>query len=130
VRARETAALRLWHDRFARHPGVRPVIVPDPTQNPLDRLELHIDPEAARITAWDLADALAAGNPPVIVRDHEIELGYFLLDPCNLHPGEAEIVADRMEHELERARGANSPRATSPAERRRRRFDAMLRWPD
>ena len=62
-------------------------IVPDPTDNPLDRLEVHVDPAEARITAWDLADALAAGDPPVIVRDHEVELGFFFLDPCNLHPG-------------------------------------------
>jgi L-seryl-tRNA(Ser) seleniumtransferase len=130
VRARETAALRLWHDRFGRQAGIRPVIVPDPTDNPLDRLEVHVDAEAARITAWDLADALAAGDPPVIVRDHEIELGYFLLDPCNLHPGEAEVVADRMEAELERARGANALKGTRAVDRRRRRFESVLRWPD
>ncbi len=130
IRARETTALTLWRDRFARHPGIRPVIVPDPTNNPLDRLELHVDSELARITAWDLADALAGGDPPVIVRDHEIELGYFLLDPCNLHPGEAEIVADRIDQELRHARGDNASRATTAAARRRRRFDALLRWPD
>ena len=37
------------------------------------------------------------GSPPasrpVIVRDHEIEHGYFQMDPCNLHPGEETIVA-------------------------------------
>ncbi|MBV9813640.1 MAG: aminotransferase class V-fold PLP-dependent enzyme [Acetobacteraceae bacterium] len=130
VRARETAALRLWCERLAGQPGIRASIVPDPTDNPLDRLEVHVDPEAARITAWDLADALAAGDPPVIVRDHEIEQGYFLLDPCNLHPGEAEIVADRLRSELERARGANAPLGTRAADRRRQRFEAVLRWPD
>ena len=34
--------------------------------------------------------------PPVIVRDHEVEQGFFQLDPCNLHPGEAPVVADRI----------------------------------
>lgn len=130
VRARETAALELWHSRLSRHPGVRPVIIPDPTDNPLDRIEVHVDPEKARITAWDLADALAAGDPPVIVRDHEIEQGYFLLDPCNLHPGEEAIVADRMDAELDRAAKANDVTATRVADRRRRRFAALLRWPD
>lgn len=130
VRARETAHLHLWRDRLSRWSGVVPRIVPDPTHNPLDRLEVHVDPADARITAWDLADALAAGEPPVIVRDHEIELGFFYLDPCNLHPGEEQVVADRFDQELERARGANAPAATAIADRRRRRFERLLAWPD
>jgi len=130
VRAGETAALHLWQARLSRHAGIRAVIAPDPTDNPLDRLEVHVDPAGARITAWDLADALAAGNPPVIVRDHEIEQGWFQLDPCNLHPGEAETVAERFDAELERARGTNASAPTRLADRRRRRFAALLRWPD
>jgi D-glucosaminate-6-phosphate ammonia-lyase len=130
VRAGETKALRLWQARLSRHAGIRATIVPDPTDNPLDRLEVHVDPAAARITAWDLADALAAGNPPVIVRDHEIEQGWLQLDPCNLHPGETEIVAGRFDAELERARGTNASAPTRMADRRRRRFAALLRWPD
>lgn len=66
----------------------------------------------------------------MIVRDHEIEQGWFQLDPCNLHPGEAETVAARLDAELERARSANAPVATPLAERRQRRFAALLRWPD
>jgi L-seryl-tRNA(Ser) seleniumtransferase len=130
VRAGETAALRLWQARLSAHAGIRAVIAPDPTDNPLDRLEVHADPAGARITAWDLADALAAGDPPVIVRDHEIEQGWFQLDPCNLHPGEAETVAARFDAELERARGTNAAAPTGLAERRRRRFASLLRWPD
>ena len=130
VRARETGYLHLWQERLSRWPGVAPRIMPDPTYNPLDRLEVHVDPAEARITAWDLADALAAGHPPVIVRDHEVEMGFFYLDPCNLHPGEEHVVADRFDEELERARGANAPIATALADRRRRRFERLLRWPD
>ncbi len=130
VRARETAALHLWRDRLAGLAGVTARIVPDPTHNPLDRLEVAVDPELARITAWDLADALAGGHPPVIVRDHEVELGHFFLDPCNLHPGEAEIVADRLAEELERARRSNTPIASPLADRQRRRYEALMRWPD
>ncbi len=130
VRAREMGYLQLWRDRLSRWSGVNPVIVPDPTNNPLDRLQVNIDPAAARITAWDLADALGRGAPPVIVRDHEVEHGYFFLDPCNLHPGEERIVADRLDAELEKARSANAAIATSLAERRKRRIEALLRWPD
>ena len=130
VRAREMRALTLWRDRLTRWRGVNATIVPDPTNNPLDRLEVRLDPDTARITAWDLADALAAGNPPVIVRDHEVEQGYFLLDPCNLHPGEEHIVADCLDAELERARSLNAPVRSPLADRRRRRVETMLRWPD
>ncbi len=104
--------------------------MPDPTDNPLDRLQVWVDPAAARITAWDLADALAAGKPPVIVRDHEIEHGYFFLDPCNLHPGQEQVVLLRIAEELERAARSRMRRGTSAAARRARQVADMLRWPD
>jgi L-seryl-tRNA(Ser) seleniumtransferase len=34
------------------------------------------------------------------VRDHETERGHFFLDPCNVHPGEAEIVASPLSNTL------------------------------
>lgn len=130
IRERERMSLELWQRALADQPGVAAEIVPDPTGNPLDRLKLSIAPSEARITAWDLADRLAEGAPPVIVRDHEVELGWFQLDPCNLHPGEDQVVAKRLAEELERARAANRPVATSLAERRRKRTAATLAWPD
>lgn len=93
VRAREDAALQVWKQQFEKLDGVTVQIVPDPTQNPLSRLKFRIDPATARITAWDLADRLAELETPIIVRDHEVEQGFFFLDPCNLHPGQEHIVA-------------------------------------
>ncbi|MBM3524892.1 MAG: aminotransferase class V-fold PLP-dependent enzyme, partial [Alphaproteobacteria bacterium] len=55
VRRTEQGHLELWMKRFAGIPGVRASIIPDPTNNPLDRLKLEVDAEGARITAWDLA---------------------------------------------------------------------------
>ena len=130
IRDRERGYLTLWQERLSRHPGVLAELEPDPTSNPLDRLKLWLDPAVARITAWDLADVLAKGERPVIVRDHEVEHGYFYLDPCNLHPGEAAIVADRLDAELTHARTTNAPIVTTVANRRRRRFDSALRWPN
>ncbi len=130
VRRTERGHLDLWMKRFAGVAGIRATIIPDPTHNPLDRLMLEVDPGVARITAWDLADALAAGAPPVIVRDHEVEQGFFQLDPCNLHPGEAPVVADRILAELETARRRNAPSGRTVAERRAARFERLLRWPD
>lgn len=129
VRERERAALALWRDGLAGLAGVRAAIDPDPTGNPLDRLRIAIDARAAGITAWDLVDQLAEGDPPVIARDHEAELGYFFLDPCNLHPGQEHVVLTALTGVLERARSERRP-ATTLAERGARRIAARLRWPD
>ena len=96
VRACERRHLELWREGLAGEAGIAVRIVPDPTGNPLDRLEVAVDPAPAGLAAWELAEALAAGDPPVMVRGHEIEHGRFQLDPCNLHDGEAEIVLARL----------------------------------
>ncbi|MBY5835519.1 aminotransferase class V-fold PLP-dependent enzyme (plasmid) [Rhizobium leguminosarum] len=130
IRERETGYLNLWKRTLEGRPGVTALIEPDPTNNPLDRLRLIVDPEQAHITAWDLADALAKGSPPIIVRDHEVEHRYFYLDPCNLHPGEETVVAERLAQELDKARASNEIIATPIENRSRHRFDGALRWPD
>lgn len=130
IREREQVALTLWRERLAERPGIRVEIEPDPTDNPLDRLKLSVEPQAAHITAWDLADALARGEPPIIVRDHEVEHGFFYLDPCNLHPGQENTVADRLTEELGAALRSNEIIATPLQERRNRRAAYLRRWPD
>lgn len=130
IRETEMAALNLWQEKLGGRPGVTATIVPDPTDNPLDRLKVSFAPREAHISAWDMADALAAGSTPVIVRDHEIEHGHFYLDPCNLHPGEAAIVAERLVEEIEKARASNEVIETSLSERSSRRFAALRKWPD
>jgi L-seryl-tRNA(Ser) seleniumtransferase len=127
VRARETGYLKLWLQRLAKIPGLKPSIVPDPTDNPLDRLKLEVDAAASGTTAWALAAALARAEPPIIVRDHEVEHGHFYLDPCNLHPGEAEVVADQIAAVAAAIRGKPSP---DLADMRRRQYEALLAWPD
>jgi D-glucosaminate-6-phosphate ammonia-lyase len=129
IRERETGYLKLWQNALADRPGIRACIEPDQTHNPLDRLKVAVEPQAAHITAWDLVDALARGAPPIIVRDHEVEHGYFYMDPCNLHPGEATVVVRRLAEELDLARQSNEIIATSLERRRNRRAEALLRWP-
>lgn len=130
IRRREAAALELWKTTLGGRPGVTAAIVPDPTGNPLDRMKVTLDPQAARISAWDLADRLAEGEPPVIVRDHEVEHHYFYLDPCNLHAGEEDIVAARLGEELDRAQSLSEPLATPFHQRALRQEKALLDWPD
>jgi D-glucosaminate-6-phosphate ammonia-lyase len=127
VRARERGTLELWLDRLRGLPGLTTRVVPDPTDNPLDWLELSVDPRQAGTTASTLAAVLAGGDPPVIVRDHEVANGHLFLDLCNLHPGEAEVVADRIADALRRLR--DEP-CEPPGDLERRRFEALTRWPD
>ncbi|MCB8819678.1 aminotransferase class V-fold PLP-dependent enzyme [Microvirga rosea] len=129
IRERETGYLKLWQDTLNGRPGITALIEPDPTHNPLDRLKVFVEPQEAHITAWDLADALASGSIPVIVRDHEVEHGFFYMDPCNLHSGQEAIVARRLVEELEKARQSNEVIATSLERRRNRREEALKKWP-
>ena len=122
IRERERATLDLWKRTLDAFATVRTAIVPDPTGNPLDRLEIRVASNMD-FTVMDLAAALQAGDSPVIVRDDEIDRGVFELDPCNLHPGEAEIVATRLAEIL----GKPVPRChTKPADA----VKQLLRWPD
>ena len=130
IRARERKALDLWVETLEGRPGVTATIVPDPTDNPLDRLKVAIDPETARITAWDLASALARGDRPVIVRDHEAEHGHFFLDPCNLHPDEETIVSQRLVEELDCAQRSNEVIFTPIEDRWLAQEAAILKWLD
>ncbi|MBF9231948.1 aminotransferase class V-fold PLP-dependent enzyme [Microvirga alba] len=130
VRARETRNLELWEQTLSAKPGVTATREADPTNNPLDRLKVAVEPKEAHITAWDLADALASGQRPIIVRDHEVEHGFFYLDPCNLHPGQEVIVAERLVEELEKARRSNEIIATPLEHRRNRGAEALRRWPE
>ena len=86
--------------------GLRPVINVSGTMTALGGsicVPEAVEAAGAKVTAWELADRLLRGEPPVVVRDHEIEHGFFELDPCNLHPGEAERVAQRLCAELDAA---------------------------
>ncbi|WP_256752677.1 aminotransferase class V-fold PLP-dependent enzyme [Mesorhizobium sp. Mes31] len=124
IRRREEAALNLWKDALQGLPGIFAKIIPDPTANPLDRLQIFVSPES-RFTAAGLTSALAAGSPPIIVRNHEVERGHFFLDPCNLHPGEAEIVAERL-----RAILTAKDRPADAMKPVRKDSSGALRWPD
>jgi L-seryl-tRNA(Ser) seleniumtransferase len=80
IRARERAALGRWLSALDGIAGIAASVVPDPTGNPLDRLEVLVGPESG-FTAAGLANALAAGDPPIVVRGHVGERGFFYLDP-------------------------------------------------
>ena len=96
ARAQETRALEIWLSALADLAGVTARLVPDPTGNPLERLQVEIDAEALGVGAGTVARVLGQRDPAIVVRNHEVELGYFQLDPCNLLPGQAEAVATAL----------------------------------
>ena len=95
IRAGEDAALACWLEALGPFDAVACQRIDDPTGNPLQRLRVKVLPDRGW-SARSLADALAAGDPPVMVRDYQTDLGFFDLDPCNLHEGEAQTVARQL----------------------------------
>ncbi len=129
MRARERAALRLWQAALDGAAGMLTRIAPDPTGNPLDRLRVDVDAAVAGGAAWDIVDLFAESDPPVVVRAHEVENGYFFLDPCNLHDGEAEQVAGAIRAVLARLAAGDGRRRTFAAWKRAADSQISV-WPD
>ncbi len=128
IRQEEEEALALWQAAILDIPGIQANIVPDPTDNPLSRLQVNVDPALAGTTAAAFSRALAQQDPAILVRSHEVELGYFQLDPCNLLPEQAQIVADTLQYVL-RA-GPEITELSGDLERARNGgVDGYLSWP-
>jgi L-seryl-tRNA(Ser) seleniumtransferase len=123
IRAAEQAALQGWLAAIAGRRGIEARLTPDPTSNPLDRLEIRVLPTSG-FSAYGLASALASGSPPIMVRGHQAERGIFWLDPCNLHPGEAEVVATRVGELLDAPRPLDAMAAPVKSS------VGILKWPD
>jgi len=123
IKARETAVVEAWVGSLAGHKGIETQVAPDATDNPVDRVEVRVKPESG-FSAYGLMSALAAGDPPIMVRGHQAEQGRFWLDPCNLHPGEAETVGRRLAEILNAARPAGAMAKPSKS------TAGLLKWPD
>jgi len=123
IKAQETAIIELWHKALSGHKGIEIRVSPDSTDNPVDRLEVRVKPESG-YTAYGLVSALAASDPPIMVRGHQAEQGRFWMDPCNLHPGEAGAVASRVVALLTGERPANALAVPTKS------TAGILKWPD
>lgn len=102
IRRAEAEALNLWKLALKGIDGVTTRIVADPTDNPLDRLQVEIDATKTGWTAAQAAAELSVQTPKIVVRNHEVEHGFFQMDPCNLLPGQAAHVARMITDVLKR----------------------------
>jgi L-seryl-tRNA(Ser) seleniumtransferase len=123
IKAQETAIIELWYKALSGQKGIEIRVSPDSTDNPVDRLEVRVKPESG-FTAYGLVSALAASDPPIMVRGHQAEQGRFWMDPCNLHPGEAEAVSNRITALLAGERPANAMAVPTKS------TAGTLKWPD
>lgn len=101
-RAREEARVDLWMAELAGIPGLHLSRHADWTGNPITRVKVVVEPEAARAHAWELAGRLAARRPRIIVRDDLVERAEIYLDPCNVTDDEARAVAEAIAEEARR----------------------------
>jgi L-seryl-tRNA(Ser) seleniumtransferase len=123
IKAQETAIIDGWFKALTGQKGIEIRVSPDSTDNPVDRLEVRVKPESG-YTAYGLVSALAASDPPIMVRGHQAEQGRFWMDPCNLHPGEAEAVSKRVVALLTGPRSANAMAVPTKS------TAGTLKWPD
>jgi L-seryl-tRNA(Ser) seleniumtransferase len=123
--------LEYWRGRLAACPGITAGLDPDPTGNPFDRLKVTVDPAAAGLSALELVHRLETGDPPIVVRAHQVELGWFVMDPRSLGEGELEIVADRICAVLAAAPQGGAGQAEGDLERwRTAKLERLAAWPD
>ena len=91
-----------------------------------------IDANAAGITALEIVWRLENGDPPIIVRSHQLEQGYFIMDPRSLADDELDIVAQRLQQILEH-KDESDYSATMPADIaawRNEKTSRLRHWPD
>lgn len=97
VQQREQEVLATFVRGLADSAGVKLTLQPDATGNPIVRARVEVEPALAGLTAFELAQGLRRGDPPIIVRDHHaIDEHYLELDPCNATVEQAELVTERI----------------------------------
>ncbi len=126
--AREAAIVDGWIAALGREPGLALARHPDWTDNPIVRVEIRVDPAAAGLHAFELAERCLAGTPAVALRDDLSMHQLLYLDPCNVTADEAPLVAARIREVCAAARAAGDGCRRSWAEEKRARGRASIPW--
>ena len=87
-------------DRLTDIPGVGLNIDPDPNGCPFSRARITLDPAVTAHTAESLRDALADGDPTIVVRAHHAEEGYINIDAIEMTDEEIDTVCSELKRHL------------------------------
>jgi L-seryl-tRNA(Ser) seleniumtransferase len=108
----EKAEMKRYHDlcttiveALADIPGLRAVVEQDPVNRVLPHAVLYFTPDWAGPSGHAVQVALARGEPHIYVQQGAHQGGYFdeiAIDPFNLEPGDAAVIAARLREELTR----------------------------
>ena len=85
--------------------GLRVVVEQDPVNRVLPHAVIYFTPEWVGPSGHDVQVALAKGDPHIYVQQGAHQGGYgdeIAVDPINLQPGDAQIIATRLHEELMR----------------------------
>ena len=93
VHAAEYRRLTTLRDAISALPGIQVSELADPTGNPITRLRVEFPSPAL---AARFAHALSQEKPPIIIRGHNIDNGFFEIDPCNLLTGDVQTIVARF----------------------------------
>lgn len=105
--AEQDRRVRRILDRLAPVPGLALGVDPDANGCPFSRARLTPDPQTTGHTAASLADALAAGDPTVVVRAHHTDQGYIWLDAIEMTDEEIDHTCHKVERILTEQRPAS-----------------------
>lgn len=93
--AEQDRKVQLILDKLSDVPGLALQVDADPNGCPFSRARLTPDPMATGYTAASLRDALAEGDPTVVVRAHHADEGYIHLDAIEMTDEEIEFTCDK-----------------------------------
>ncbi len=91
-------------DRLRDVPGLTLSVDADPNGCPFSRARLTLDPRVAGHTAASLRDAVAEGDPTIVLRAHHADEGYLNIDAIELTDEELEFVCQRIREVLQAGR--------------------------
>jgi uncharacterized pyridoxal phosphate-dependent enzyme len=77
-------------------PGVSVSLEKDKVGQPVTRVRLEVDDEAAGMSAADICRELPRCTPPIEPRAHHTDEGWFLLEPVHITRGEMDFVAGEL----------------------------------
>ena len=98
--AEQDRRVRRILDRLEPVPGLALGVDPDANGCPFSRARLTPDPGTTGHTAASLAEALAEGDPTVVVRAHHTDQGYIWLDAIEMTDDEIDYTCHKVERIL------------------------------